>query len=524
MIQTIIFIFFLPSLVKGSCEGKIATCEGRNPPRLVCGSNGITYTTRCHLLKAMCAGKPGLRVAHKGPCTSKQPCWANEDTRADEEGLTFRPKCLSDGRYAPVQCHESTGYCWCVTEHGKPISNTSVRNTKPKCNRRGKQRIGSTRGLKQKKGCGRLERANFITNLIRIFKTEYGRINEEPMNATHDEMVQLAVRWKFDTLDGDENKTLTRDEYIDLKKIIRKVVRPKKCAHSFIRYCDLNRDSILTLQEWENCLQKPTVRRKKNKLTKNKERDFGVVQDSVSLLSANFSGLGVEEQSERKDEPEINDCWSDRNSVLEEQQGGLAKLYIPECTNDGRYKKIQCYTSTGYCWCVHEDTGKPIPGTSTREPYPKCDAVQPPPRPMKGCSENTKRVFLNDLLAFFKHMKVIQGTTSADKTAILKEDQSTAEKESIAQWYFYQLDINKNKVLDRKEWKTFRSTIAQHNRLRHCGKKLPRYCDVNHDRKISITEWFNCLSIHEETSKTVVSTTSQKRRGPNPLESLLHDD
>lgn len=38
----------------------------------------------------------------------------------------------------------------------------------------------------------------------------------------------------------------------------------------------------------------------------------------------------------------------------------------------------------GYCWCVDEDSGKPIPGTSVKDPNPQCDAVQPPPRPMKG--------------------------------------------------------------------------------------------------------------------------------------------
>lgn len=56
------------------------------------------------------------------------------------------------------------------------------------------------------------------------------------------------------------------------------------------------------------------------------------------------------------------------------------------------------------------------------------------------------------------------------------------------------LDKNKNKVLERKEWKAFRTLVSDNKQLRRCGKKLPRYCDVNHDRKISMTEWLDCLN------------------------------
>lgn len=75
------------------------------------------------------------------------------------------------------------------------------------------------------------------------------------------------------------------------------------------------------------------------------------------------------------------------SSVLEEPEGQRAArsaLYIPECTADGRYNKLQCYNSTGYCWCVNEDTGKPIPGTSAKDRRPACDTLAPT---MKGKGE-----------------------------------------------------------------------------------------------------------------------------------------
>ena len=44
----------------------------------------------------------------------------------------FIPKCRADGSYAPMQCHGSTGFCWCVTKDGKEIRNTKIRG-QPKC-------------------------------------------------------------------------------------------------------------------------------------------------------------------------------------------------------------------------------------------------------------------------------------------------------------------------------------------------------------------------------------------------------
>lgn len=77
----------------------------------------------------------------------------------------------------------------------------------------------------------------------------------------------------------------------------------------------------------------------------------------------------------------VNDCISDRKSVLEDQKQQEA-IYVPQCMSDGRYLRVQCYS--GYCWCVYQDTGKPIPGTSGKNPTPNCNPVPTPSRPMKG--------------------------------------------------------------------------------------------------------------------------------------------
>lgn len=83
-------------------------------------------------------------------------------------------------------------------------------------------------------------------------------------------------------------------------------------------------------------------------------------------------------------------------------QNGAQAWYVPECTPDGRYQRIQCYRSAGYCWCVHEDTGKNIPGTSIKDGRPDCAINISRPMPMKGCPEPRKLEFLKELKEFLR--------------------------------------------------------------------------------------------------------------------------
>lgn len=70
-----------------------------------------------------------------------------------------------------------------------------------------------------------------------------------------------------------------------------------------------------------------------------------------------------------------------------------------------------------------------------------------------------------------------------------------SKDEQAATWTFVMLDKDKNKVLERREWKAYHQLISNVEPLKRCGRKLPRYCDVNHDTKISITEWMACLEV-----------------------------
>uniref|UniRef100_A0A3Q2TCT3 Thyroglobulin type-1 domain-containing protein n=1 Tax=Fundulus heteroclitus TaxID=8078 RepID=A0A3Q2TCT3_FUNHE len=60
----------------------------------------------------------------------KTPCEHHKE-RAQATGSqgypvagAYVPQCDADGLYIPLQCHTSTGYCWCVNKDGQERAGT----------------------------------------------------------------------------------------------------------------------------------------------------------------------------------------------------------------------------------------------------------------------------------------------------------------------------------------------------------------------------------------------------------------
>ncbi|CAG9781876.1 unnamed protein product [Diatraea saccharalis] len=499
--------------VSTACSNRAASCEASvGSKRPVCGTDGRTYPTKCHLLKAQCSSEP-VAIVHKGPCIEGQSsCMialryalkAQTGRRAP-----FVPRCRADGTYAAVQCVNAgaSASCWCVSPDGKPLPDTAVRNGRPDCTKTGKsqtRRRASVRGQRNKRSCTRTDRALFNGNLIKIFSGDYERVRAA--NSGPPEPREVAD-WKFRELDRDKSDTLRKSEYRGLRRLIKKVVKPKRCARAWARGCDGDGDGEIAHEEWVACLLVDPEPPAPDLLP-------GIMRNS-------FAPDGPDAESRREDE--ANDCLTDRQAVLDEQKAGGSVLYVPECTGDGRYARAQCYRSTGYCWCVHQDTGKPIPGSSVKDRKPDCDAAPQHASPMRGCPEKSK--FLRDLRSFF----ITKMTTATNGTGPGEMVRwGASNEEQAATWTYVMLDKDKNKALERREWKAFHQLIANVEQLRRCGRKLPRYCDVNHDTKISITEWMACLEVTQASQGPSTEATkpppNPRRKGPNPLESILKAD
>ncbi|XP_028035423.1 SPARC-related modular calcium-binding protein 1 isoform X2 [Bombyx mandarina] len=524
------------------CKTRAASCEtnASSVRRPVCGTNGRTYASRCLLMKAQCNGEL-VAIARKGPCLDGQSSCLiahryalNAQAQQRAPRPAYIPRCRADGTYAAVQCGASgttAAGCWCVTPDGKPLPDTAVRNGRPDCTRTGKshaRRRSSIRGQRNKKSCTRTDRALFNGNLIKIFNGEYERMRSEASGLATES--KIVAEWKFRELDRDKSDSLQKSEYRGLRKLIKKVVKPKRCARAWARGCDGNGDGEIARAEWTACLlanpEPPTPDYEDSGPEVEPDYEEEPPPDPSSVLPGmrnSFAPDGSDSDSRREDE--ANDCSTDRQAVLDEQKAGGAALYVPECTGDGRYARAQCYRSTGYCWCVHQDTGKPIPGSSVKDRRPDCDAAPQHASPMRGCPEPTKAAFLKELRSFFASRMTASGNGTAPGDMV---KWGASREEQAATWTYVMLDKDKDKALERREWKAFHQLINSVDSLRKCGRKLPRYCDVNHDSKISITEWMACLEVTQvsqgQTTEVTKLPPNPRRKGPNPLESILKAD
>ncbi|XP_032072819.1 SPARC-related modular calcium-binding protein 2 isoform X3 [Thamnophis elegans] len=361
-------------------------CTG-SPQKSLCASDGRTFLSRCEFLRAKCKD-PQLDIAYRGNCKDVSRCVAErkytQEQARKEFQQVFIPECNDDGTYSQVQCHSYTGYCWCVTPNGRPISGTAVAHKTPRC-------PGSlNEKLPQREGTGKTDIAS-----------------------------------RYPTL-------------------------------------------------WTE-----QVKSRQNKTNKN------------SAAS----------------------CDQELQSALEEaKQPQKDNVFIPECANGGLYKPVQCHPSTGYCWCVLVDTGRPIPGTSTRYEQPKCDnSARAHPsntrdvfkgRPLQGCPGAKKNEFLTSVLdALSTDMVHAVSDPAVSSSRLSEPDPNHTLEERVVHWYFKQLDKNASGDIGKKEIKPFKKLLRKKSKPKKCVKKFVEYCDVNNDKSLTVPELMGCLGVTKEDNK-----------------------
>lgn len=125
-------------------RGCVLDCH-RGRHRAVCGSNGRLYKSLCAFQRAQCINSQ-LRLAPRAHCSDpmQTKCQLARaqglETRArsgsshvSPAAAIFVPECGPEGHFLPTQCHNQTGYCWCSTPDGKPVSGTTVLHLIPNC-------------------------------------------------------------------------------------------------------------------------------------------------------------------------------------------------------------------------------------------------------------------------------------------------------------------------------------------------------------------------------------------------------
>ncbi|XP_061234796.1 SPARC-related modular calcium-binding protein 2 isoform X2 [Neopsephotus bourkii] len=410
-------------------------CAG-SPQKSLCASDGRTFLSRCEFQRAKCKD-PQLEIAYRGNCKDVSRCVAErkytQEQARKEFQQVFIPECNDDGTYSQVQCHSYTGYCWCVTPNGRPISGTAVAHKTPRC-------PGSVNEkLPQREGAGK-------TVSLQIFSILNSDDASAPALETQPQGDEEDIASRYPTLWTEQVKS-----------------RQNKTNKSSASSCD---------QELQSALEEAKQPQKDN-------------------------------------------------------------VFIPECAQGGLYKPVQCHPSTGYCWCVLVDTGRPIPGTSTRYEQPKCDnGARAHPtktkdlykgRQLQGCPGAKKNEFLTSVLdALSTDMVHAVSDPSLSSSRVSEPDPNHTLEERVVHWYFKQLDKNSSGDIGKKEIKPFKRFLRKKSKPKKCVKKFVEYCDVNNDKSLSVQELMGCLGVTKEegkaetkkrhTPKTNTESTSSSRQ------------
>ncbi|XP_030854642.1 SPARC-related modular calcium-binding protein 1 isoform X6 [Strongylocentrotus purpuratus] len=499
-------------------------------PKPFCGTDGRTYLSKCEVKKARCQGW-NVRKEHNGPCAvelTKCQLERAQNLQQPDSSSLFVPQCNEDGSYAMIQCHKSFGYCWCVTEEGKPIAGSSVREGNPTCNRQADEPIVDNpptfKGTSSSSGgsrCRQDKREEFNKNLKRIFKEEYARLPRAdiapiPFSSSRAtlEWEKQVIEWKFGSLDENEDANLDSKELKPLLRLMKKIIKPKVCAKDFVKICDLDADDRLTEMEWSLCLgvdnneqpEEPTV-------------DSGGPQDaSPPLLVTRQIPHGDNADSDNQNVPVLS-CETERLRALEEQERTSASVvFVPQCTITGDYMAVQCHEQMQYCWCVYVDTGKPIPGTSVRDSTKEdCSPLATSrgpitPRVFVDCPDDKKKRFLIKLIEKLYAEMTVTDALLIETTTQAAEDLSPNHKDESIVWKFGQLDRNGNNYLEAKETATFATEIDLIKSSKKCRNNFLDFCDANQDSRLALKEWLHCFDITPP-----VATEAPPRRGRNPF-------
>ncbi|XP_054913081.1 SPARC-related modular calcium-binding protein 1 isoform X5 [Poeciliopsis prolifica] len=199
-------------------------------------------------------------------CDQERQNALNEAQQSSRESIII-PDCGSGGLYKPVQCHQHTGYCWCVlVDTGRPIPGTSTLYKTPECDEGARSYVPDPEDpfhVRPLQGCPEGKKGEFITSLLDALTTDMvqainspapsggGRFVEPDPSHTLEERV---VHWYFAQLDNNGSNDINKKELKPFKRYLKKKAKPKKCARKFTDYCDLNKDKAISLQELKGCL------------------------------------------------------------------------------------------------------------------------------------------------------------------------------------------------------------------------------------------------------------------------------
>ncbi|XP_069763871.1 SPARC-related modular calcium-binding protein 1-like [Narcine bancroftii] len=224
---------------------------------LVSKNSDLIYPVLWFLLIRDAKSNRSAKLDQPVSCEQERQAAIEEAKQHQYEGA-FVPQCSAGGLYKQVQCHQATGYCWCVqVDSGHSIQGTTARNQTPDCGSAARTKVSEMGPLfrdRKLQGCPGGKKTEFVTGLLKSLIMEMAQARRVSERSAGFLLEDRAIRWYFSRLDKDLNNEISMKELRPFKVYLRKNAKPRKCTRKFVEYCDLNGNKSISLNELKGCL------------------------------------------------------------------------------------------------------------------------------------------------------------------------------------------------------------------------------------------------------------------------------
>ncbi|XP_032361985.1 nidogen-2 isoform X12 [Etheostoma spectabile] len=383
-----------------------------------CDANGQYRSLQCHGSTGQCwcvdergqervgtrtpPGTPSVDCDRPGePERPKTHCEHHRDgvQTTSPEGYplvgAYVPQCDADGQYTPLQCHSSTGHCWCVDSRGQEKAGTRTSPGAPPtdCHKPDEPERPKTHCEHHR------ERAQTTSPegypIVGAYVPQCDADGQYTSLQCHGSTGHC---WCVDGRGQERAGTRTPPgtPSVDCNKP-DEPVRPKT-------YCEQHRDSVQTTSPEGYPIEGVFVPQCDSNGQYTSQQCHGstghcwCVDSRGQERAETRTPPGTQPRDcDRPDEPERpkTHCEHHRHRAQATSQEGypIVGVYVPQCDADGQYLQLQCHSSTGHCWCVdrrgQERTGtRTPPGTQPKD----CNRPDEPERPKTHCEHHRDRV------------------------------------------------------------------------------------------------------------------------------------
>ncbi|XP_032361991.1 nidogen-2 isoform X17 [Etheostoma spectabile] len=306
----------------------------------------------------------------------------------------FIPQCDSDGRYQPLQCHGSTGHCWCVDSRGQERAGTRTPpGTAPKdCDR-------PDEPVRPKTHCEH-HRDSVQTTSPEGYPIVGAYVPQCDANGQYTLLQCHGSSGHCWCVDGNgQERAGTRTPPGTTPTDCSKPVEPERPK----TYCEHHRDRVQTTSPDGYPVIGAYVPQCDANGQYRSLQCHGSTGQCWCVDERGQERVGTRTppgtpsvDCDRPGEPERpkTHCEHHRDGVQTTSPEGypLVGAYVPQCDADGQYTPLQCHSSTGHCWCV-DSRGQEKAGTRTSPGAPPTDCHKPdePERPKTHCEHHRER-------------------------------------------------------------------------------------------------------------------------------------